>query len=349
MSSLRELVDRHGWAFSAEQAANHEMRAWTTAEGAAGVAYVTARTWPGGSRVHVAAGDPLAPADALGAVRAGFETWSRTRGADVVWFGASERLRALSPSAELVLGAEPVLRPDAWARTLDAKASLRAQIARARNKDVVVQELGAGESPRALRPVLDAWLATRGMPALHFLAQPRILHAPGARRFWVARRHGTPLAVLSLCPVARRPAALVEWVLRRPDAPNGTSERLIDAALGCALDDGLDEVSLGLVPLSTRAPLTESAPPRAVRAVLAWTRAHARRFYRFDGLERFKAKFAPHRWEPSYLLTTQRQVSITTLYAVADAFAGPLSPQRLVTRALRDAARDELGGLLTRR
>lgn len=342
-TALRALVRAHGWAFSAEQAANPEMRVWTTPDGAAGVAYRTVRRWPGSPPLHIAAGDPLAARSDLQAVARAFEGASP----GVVWFGASEALRSAHRS-ELVLGAEPVLDVASWEATLRAKASLRAQVARARNKGVRARELPADAPLAPYQPILAAWLATRGLPPLHFLAQPAVLEAPGDRRFLVAEREDEAVALLSLCPVATRPAALTEWILRRPDAPNGTAALLVDAALRAEAERGTEEVSLGLAPLSARTPRPPRAPSLAVRAAMAWSRAHARRFYHFDGLERFKAKFQPARWEPVYLLSTLPRVGLGTLYAVADAFAGPRSPERLVARALWDAARDELGGLTRR-
>lgn len=92
--------------------------------------------------------------------------------------------------------------------------------------------------------------------------------------------------------------------------------------------------------------MAQCAWRRAIRSLLAWTRANARRFYHFDGLERFKTKSEPDHWEPSYLLTKQPRVTLGTLHTIADAFAGPISPERLVTHALWDAARDEAGRLV---
>ena len=344
MGVPREHLRRWGWVFAAEQAGNPEMRSWRSDDGRASVAYVPARRAPG-SHVWVAAGEPFAPADGLHATARAFEADARAAGRGVVWFGASDRLAAGYAGASMVLGAEPVVQPDAWDHTLASKRSLRAQLARARNKGVGVRPVSAdwlaGDGGAACREILTEWLATRGMPPLHFLAQPDIFDALGDRRVWIAERASRTVAVLALAPVGARPASLVEWVLRRPDAPNGTAALLIDAAVRAEHARGTREVSLGLVPLSTHAPMSAQRPPFAVRALLRWTRAHARRFYHFDGLERFKAKFKPSRWDPVYLLTPGRAVTLGTLHTVADAFAGPRSPERLVARAVWDAAAEE--------
>ena len=339
-----------GWSFSAEQAANPELSGWRAPDGVSVVRYMRAHRVPGGGAMCVAAGDPFAPADRLSAVAEAFEQACESRGEGVIWFGASPRFHAAHRRTSLVIGAEPVLRPADWSETLSVKASLRAQVARARNKGVEVEEWSDARAAHleSLRPTLDAWLATRGMPQLHFLAQPDVLGAPGRRRFVVATQHGAIVAFAVIAPVGARSAALLEWIIRRPDAPNGTASLLVDVAMRACARDRIAEVSLGLVPLSTYAPLSANAPPPVVRALLRWTRAHARRFYHFDGLERFKAKFRPHRWEPSYLLTTQPTVTIGTLHAVADAFAGPISPERLVAEAVARAGLDEFQRLRDR-
>jgi phosphatidylglycerol lysyltransferase len=56
-------------------------------------------------------------------------------------------------------------------------------------------------------------------------------------------------------------------------------------------------------------------------------RAHGRRFYNFDGLYAFKAKFSPDRWEPVYAFINEPRFTLRTLYAIARAFSGrsPLS------------------------
>lgn len=308
------------------------------------VAYAVGRRFPGGPSVRVTAGGPVCAPARLGAVAAAFERDAAEVDEAVCWFGADDRVRkALSTHATLVIGAQPVWTPARWPRILASKASLRAQIYRAKNKGV---EVGLWDRERAatsgaLRAILADWLARRGLPPLHFLAEPDVLDALGDREVFVATRGGAPLAYLLLAPVPARDGYLVEWILRTRDAPNGTATVLLDAAFRTAAERGATFVSLGLVPLSTYAPLSEPPPPRAIRALLAWMRAHARRFYNFEGLEAFKAKFRPEAWEPVYLLTREPRVSLRLLHAVADAFSGPRSPEALVGRALLGAAAEE--------
>jgi len=129
---------------------------------------------------------------------------------------------------------------------------------------------------------------------------------------------------------------------------------LLDAAVR-SLPAG-STFTLGLVPLSSFAPLSEAAPGLLVRGLLAWTRAHATRFYNFEGLERFKAKFVPERWRPLHLVTDGKRITPLTFHAVAAAFAAPRGPARFIAEALLDAVaeegrrgRDRLRGMLSSR
>ena len=326
------------------------MLTWRHPSGAT-VRYVEAQSW---GRVRVCAGAPDGPlAERPGAARA-FEADAHDAGARVLWF-AVERREDLGPTpsgrdrASVVVGAEPVWRAGRWPDVVAAKASVRAQIRRAENKGVTAEPWSAERARRSaeLRAVLARWLTTRGLPPLAFMASPFVLDEPAGRRFWVARRDGDVVAYLVLRPPptpgggpqGQPGEAFVEWIIRDPAAPNGTAALLLDAAVR-SLPPG-SGFTLGLVPLSTQAPLSDAPPPLAVRVLLAWTRAHAARFYNFGGLERFKAKFAPDRWRTLWLVTDGRPVSLGTFHAVAAAFAAPRGPTRFVARALADAARDE--------
>lgn len=342
-ASDRDLARRFGADVTIEQALNPGLRRWHTDD--AFVAYAPGRRVPAGPVVRVAAGGPVCAPDRLGAVAEAFERDAAEGGEGVCWFGADERVRTALPAhTALVVGAQPVWTPTRWPDILASKASLRAQVRRAENKGVEVEawprETAAASG--ALRAILDDWLARRGMPSLHFLAEPDVLGSLGDRETFVAVRDGRPVAYLLLSPVPARDGLFVEWILQGRQAPNGTAALLLDAAFGTAIDRDASFVSLGLVPLSSHAPLSEAAPSAAIRALLAWMRAHARRFYNFEGLERFKGKFLPDAWEPVYLLTPEPRISVPLLHALADAFAGPRSPEALVGRALVRAATQEV-------
>jgi phosphatidylglycerol lysyltransferase len=341
----RALVLRHGWNATAYQILNPGLSLWFAEEGDAVVAYVRH------VGVAVVAGAPVCAPERLPAVVQAFER--SCGGGGVCYFAAGDRLesllRARTARATVLLGAQPVWVPADFAERLDGHASLRAQLSRARNKGVRVVEWPSPRAARhpALLRCLAEWLAGRGLPPLRFLVEPDTLGRLWDRRVFVAERDGEPVGFLVASPVPARDGWLVEQFVRGRGAPNGTSELMVAAAMAALADGGARWATLGLAPLSRRAGIAEPPTPLWLRLTLHWVRAHARRFYNFDGLDAFKAKLLPQWWEPIYAISDERSFSPRTLWAVAAAFSGG-SPPRLVARALGRAMRHEAAALRRR-
>ena len=332
---------RHGWNAIAYQILNPGMRHWFSRDGDAAAGYVrSARTW-------VVAGAPVCAPERLATAAAELERDAAARGARVLFFGAGARLeRVYAERADhslVRLGAQPVWDPAQWSDIVRRKASLRAQLNRARNKLVRIEEWPAerARSSETLRAVLREWLATRGLPPLSFLVVPDILDTVDDRRTFVAERDGRVVGFLIGTPVPARRGWLVEEWPRTRDAPNGTTHLLVDAAMRAFAADGSSYVTLGLAPLAEHGDGTMADQPAWLRAVLRWVRAHGRRFYNFAGLEAFKAGMQPMSWEPIYAIVPGGRFTPRMLRAVAGAFSAG-NPELLVARALRSAAVEEL-------
>ena len=339
-SRARELVLAYGWNATAYQIVNGGISLWFAQGGDAVVGYVER------GRTRVVAGAPVCPLRRLRDVVTAFECASEQRNRRVCYFGAEGRLEGILRGDEahsrVLLGAQPSWNPSHWADIIARKASLRAQLNRARNKGVAVATMSADEATGhpALRRVLNEWLATRGLPPMHFLVEPDTLSRLFDRRVFVARsRDREIVAFLVASPAPARNGWLVEQFVRGRAAPNGTVELLLDAAMRTLAADGYEYVTLGLAPLSRHCPQNEENPPW-LRLALKLVRAHGRRFYNFEGLDNFKAKFLPERWEPVYAIVNERSFSPSALYAIAAAFSDR-SPASTIVRALWRAARTE--------
>jgi phosphatidylglycerol lysyltransferase len=339
LKTARRLVMTHGWNSTAYQILNPGMRHWLNADESAVVGYQRR-----GGYV-LAAGAPVCRADLMSEVTAEFEAFAASEGCRVCYVCAGDRLReafADSPRHSVVaLGAQPVWHPGDWASMVSGHASLRAQLQRARNKGVRIEEVDAltAASDPELAGILNEWLAQRCLPPLHFLVEPEVLRGEVEDRVvMVARRDGRQIAYLVASPIAARKGYLIEEIARRHDAPNGTSELLIDAAMRRFAADRREYVTLGLVALA-RNVFRES--PLWLRGLMYFARAHANRFYNFRGLEYFRAKMHPARWETIYLISREPRFSFRTLYAVGGAFSG-ISPLRAVGLGIARAARDEI-------
>lgn len=267
-------------------------------------------------RYRIAAGAPIADTSTLPQAMRAFDNGRR-----VCWFAAESRLMSVADGySRVVMGAQPMWLPESWLANVAASASLRAQLNRARNKGVTVSEWEADRirESSALRECRDQWLKTRGLPPMHFLNESDVLDAPEGRRVFVMEADGSPIGFVVLAPIPARNGWLTELFVRGERAPNGTVELGLYHAVKAIAEDGAGLMTMGMVPLSTHA--SESDNPAWLRALTRWARAHGRRFYNFDGLESFKAKFKPDSWEPIYAVSNQKRFGFGMLIAVLGAF-----------------------------
>jgi phosphatidylglycerol lysyltransferase len=345
----RRLILAHGWNVTAYQILNPGITHWYSPRGDAVVGYVAH------ARTRVVAGAPVCAAERLADVVAEFGADAARARMRVCYFAAGERLEQLLFEAGgwsvASLGAQPSWDPAHWGAIVARRASLRAQFNRARNKGVAVVERSAATDERGLRRCLDEWLADRRLPTLHFLVEPETLGRLGDRRLLVAEREGAVVGFLLASPVPARQGWLIEQIIRGRDAPNGTAELLLDAAMRRLVEHGARYVTLGLAPLSAHSRFDASRTPLWLRVLLRGVRAHGRRFYNFEGLDRFKSKFEPEEWEEIVALSDTPRFPPRALWAIAAAFSRG-SPAGLMLRAMLRAANQEarwLGGRVRRR
>jgi phosphatidylglycerol lysyltransferase len=319
---VRDLVLRFGWNATSYQIVNPGIEHWFSQYGDAVVGFVEAAGF------RIVAGAPVCDESRLADVSQEFESDAERLGLRVCYFGAEERLESLcrnGPGHSMVLlGAQPVWDPSHWSEMLAGHSSLRAQLNRARNKQVKIVEWSPERATgdQELRVCLDEWLATRGLPPLHFLVEPQTLSRLADRRVFVAEKDGHVVGFLIASPIPLREGWLIEQNIRRAKAPNGTAELLIDGATRAMDAQNSHYVTLGLSPLSRRSGVESAIKnPLWLRTLLSWVRAHGKRFYNFEGLDAFKAKFRPERWEPVYAIANENSFSFQALYAIASAFS----------------------------
>lgn len=348
LAQARQLVMRYGYNSTAYQILNPGIQRWFAADGKAVAGFVDH------GRFRVVAGAPICQPSRLDDVLGELGAAAAEDGRHLCYFAASQRLLEAVASGgsggRLLLGGEPSWQPRSWPEILAHKASLRAQLARARSKGVAVEEWSperAGSEYSRLHRCLEEWLATRGLPPLHFLVEPETLERLSDRRLFVAEREGLLVGFLVASPIPLRNGWLVEQNLRGHAAPNGTSELLLDAAFRAAAAASITHLSLGLSPLSKQSGLRDPDQPLWQRLLTAWLRAHGARFFNFRGLDTYKAKFLPERWEPLWAVTPGSALGPRALYAIAGVF-GSTSPVLLALKGLGRAARQE-GQWLERR
>jgi len=347
VARAREIVLTYGWNSTSFQIVNPGISRWFSNRGDAVVGYVPS------AGVRVVAGAPVCSRERLKEVVDEFEVDAASAGEHVCYFCAEHRLEAAvngSPShSKFILGAQPVWQPQTWPEIIKTNKSLRAQLNRARNKGVTVTEWPTEKATgnHQLSDCLHAWLGSKGLPPLHFMVEPETLKRLEHRRVFVAECDRSVVGFVTLSPVVRRQGWLFEQFPHRPKAPNGTVELMIDTAMRFVAAEGCKYATLGLSPLSRRAEVKPFDNPFWLRVTLAWLRKHGQRFYNFDGLDAFKAKLRPERWEPVFAVYNEPRVSFRTLYSIASAFSGN-APIRLFFGGLAKAAATEAGWIKQR-
>lgn len=347
VARARELVLEYGWNSTSFQIVNPGIERWFSSDGDAVVGFVRS------NGVRVVAGAPVCEKERLAEIVARFEAAAKKQHERVCYFAAETRLESLigqDPTyTKFSLGAQPTWHPAFWAENIEHHRSLRAQLNRARNKGVTVSEwpVERARNNSELRDCLAQWLGSKGLPPLHFMVEPDTLARLENRRVFVATCRDSVVGFVVLSPVARRNGWLFEQFPHRPGAPNGTVELMIDTAMRVVADEGSDYATLGLSPLSRRATTATEIEPFWLRFLLGWVRRHGQRFYNFDGLDTFKAKLRPERWEPVFAVSNEPQLSLRTLYAIAGAFSGG-HPVGMLAGGIVKAASTELRWLRQR-
>jgi len=135
----------------------------------------------------------------------------------------------------------------------------------------------------------------------------------------------------------------LEDVLRLPNSPSGTADLLIVEALEILKRGGGKLATLGTVPLSTEGSVHPGVGNNesASRAVCQITGCFSL-VYNFDGLRRFKAKFAPSWWESEYILLPKE---LSAVPEVVRAFIKAIAPDgasKVIARQITNSFRPGL-------
>ena len=336
LALARELVLRFGHNETAYQILNPGIRFWFSTAQDAVVGYAD---W---KNIRLVAGAPICDSARLTQVVDEFEKQSFLENkCSVCFFAAGTQLEKILTAPDrysrILLGSQPVWFPERWAKILMHRASLRAQLNRARNKGVSVQEWPPSQAAmdQNIHRCLSEWIAERPIPSMHFLVEPNTLDRLWDRRIFVAEKNSIPVGFLIATPIPSRKGWLIEQIIRGNAAPNGTAELLLDKAFKMATEEKWGYITLGLSPLSLRlinnAELKNAAlkkgqtyfeNPLWIKALFFVTRNYGNRFYNFRGLENFKSKFEPDEWEPIYAIYNRAKFSPRVLMAFASVFGG---------------------------
>lgn len=314
------LIQKHGRNSFSQQILNSGTSLWFSRDEKAVAGYVLE------GKTRITGGAPVTHPSNLKRAAVEFEEDAREHGHSVCYFGAETWLSDIfkkEPTHRVVLlGAQPVWNPNAWYQTISKKRSLRELTRRAVSRGVTVEETAAAAIGNSAehQACLNEWLSGRKLPIFRFLIDPNVLKNTSGRRFFSARQNGKLLSFLSLVRVPGRNGWLIEHIFRGQTSLKGTNELLADSVIRLIAKEGAAYVTLGLAPFSKKAGLSYAMNPVWIRAIFNWLYSSASHFYNFSGLDNFKSKFKPHRWEPVYAIINKPRFCPLTFYRIAGAF-----------------------------
>ena len=301
---------------SGDPGAHLGLRTWKDPHGAGTIAYAEV---PG---ARVTAGVPRAALERLAALFSAFSADCRARGLRPVHFGVPGPVLEFleTPVGLLHLGDLPVFDLARWGADASQPSGIRAQARRAARHGARVRHLDAPpHDPSSLIACRDAWLRAKPLPPLGFMTTPFHFDPWPAEGVFVAERDGDVIGFLVASRALFGDVLRVDAVARVPGAPNGTAELLVLEAFRRAADAGVRRATLGLAPLSRRAPVGDAGWPGILLRLAARCCSP---LYSFAGLEAFKAKFEPDAWVPLYCVGASARLRPADTLAVARAFAG---------------------------
>ena len=252
-------------------------------------------------RAAVAWSDPLCADDDLPGVLGSFDAAMREQRRGVCLVAVSEQTARAAMAAgfsALKVGEEPWFDLATWERPRgDRGKKLRWLLNHAQQGGVEVSEHpGSGE----VEAIVDGWRSGLGRPESNSFMKTAPLELPMMKRLFVARREGSPEALLACAFLPANGAWYFEDLVRVPDALNGATELLVATALERLRDDGAPGAAFALAPMRG---VRDQIDPRArwLGRVLEGVIRGLDRRYGFRAIARYEARFAPSEWRPRYV------------------------------------------------
>ena len=261
-------------------------------------------------KVWLVPGDPLAHPDDVAELTRRFVEAAREEGRFAAFMPATARFaRQAAPQGlhAVKIAAAPYFDLTTWGPRGDRAKKARAGVNQARRAGVRVIEVSSADErlKRETALLCRSWLkARRCAVKLGWLFELDPFQHASRKKFFTARDEaGRLIGFLAASPIPAREGWYLEDVLRLPSAPPGTADLLVVEALSMLKAEGAKLATLGTSPLARegdRDPLI--CNHEFVASVLRIISSCFSAFYNFEGLRRFKTKFAPSWWESEYVL-----------------------------------------------
>lgn len=220
--------------------------------------------------------------------------------------------------ALLKIGDELTVNPENDPTVGPKARKLRNKLSVANRAGVIIQEYLSNDPilEQKMEEVASSWVHSRKGPQV-FLANVDIFDQRPGKRWFYAEMEGEIIGVLLLNQLQARQGWLFNLLLAKPDAPAGTTEKLIVAALDTLRSEGCKFATFGVVPSQTLGDIQGFGTIKKWLATTAFKAA--RHFFSLDGRRDYWEKFQPN-YEPSFVLFSRPNVGFRELVAILRAY-----------------------------
>ena len=334
---LLRLYQLHGYNAHALVSITRGIRLWTCSKGT--VAYNEF------GRVWLVPGDPLASPEKLAPVTERFLRKAVAANRVVGFVPATEQFAKHSRELGLravKIGAAPYFDLTTWAPRGDRAKKARAGVNQARRAGVHVTEVVEIDDKlrRETACLCKSWLTTR-RSAIKFewLFTVDLFQHHEHKKYFTARdANGKLVGFLAASPIPARNGWYLEDVLRSKRAPNGTTDLIVVEVLNALKRSGATLATLGTTLMTTEGETNVHTSPTFSKAAWAIARCFSL-FYNFNGVRRFKAKFAPSWWESEYVLMSPKLTAPPRVFSAVIQALVPAGPTHLIARQISRAWR----------
>lgn len=333
-TELLRLHELHGYNAHSLVGIASGVRLWSCPETDGAISYNEF------GKVWLVPGEPLASADNEAALTDRFLRAARAKGRTVGFLPASERFAKHSTQLGLravKIGSAPYFDLATWSPRGDRAKKARAGINHAFRAGVRVTKVTSIDEKliRETDRLCKSWVTTRRSPTqFRWLFTVDLFQHSERKKYFTAHdATGRLVGFLAASPIPAREGWYLEDVLRLPEAPTGTTDLLVVEALKSLKRDGAKLATLGTAPMALEGTVDSlvQCSPR-LSQVTRFVAAVFTIFYNFDGVRRFKAKFAPSWWESEYVLISKNTTATPrVIYAFVQAVV-PAGVSDLVTR-----------------
>lgn len=333
---LLRLYQRHGYNAHALVGISRGIRLWTSLETQGAVPYNEF------GKVWLVPGDPLASAEDVAPVSDSFRRKAEAEGRVVGFMPATEQFARHSGELGLRairIGSAPYFDLATWAPRGDRAKKARAGVNQARRAGVQVTEVVDVDQKlvRETACLCKSWLTTR-RSAIKFewLFTVDLFQHKEQKKYFTARDvNGKLVGFLAASPIPARNGWYLEDVLRSKNAPNGTTDLLVVEVLDSLKRSGARLATLGTTLMATEGGANPDVHISPVLSTVAWSVARCFSiFYNFNGVRRFKNKFAPSWWESEYVLMSPNITAPPRVFGAFIQAIVPAGPTYLIARQL---------------